>query len=353
MNLLAHRNLKRALILTFALVIFAFNSNGDNVSAETTILEGIALKDRTHVYESTNRNSKSLKSYREGSILLYQPHSTNWYKATVFVNGNRQTGYIHASDVETATTGGATLQGIALKNSTKVYSRGSKNASSPRSYSQGRLLYYEAYTSEWYKGFIISNGSRQNVYIHVDDVETKVDQQESLRGVASKDRTNIYSRASKNSSTLKSYAQGSVLLYKTFTSEWYEAIVFVNGKRTTGYIHKDDVENIINEQVQLNGVAKETVNVYSSASRNSSTLKSYRTGSSLIYKTYSTNWYEAIVFVNGKRTTGYIHRDDVENKQYDPRHLNGIATKNRTNVYQGPSSNSSVLRSYPEGRVLM
>ncbi|MDQ0352783.1 beta-N-acetylglucosaminidase/uncharacterized protein YraI/RNA polymerase subunit RPABC4/transcription elongation factor Spt4 [Alkalibacillus filiformis] len=337
-----------------ALIITILSLSGAHQSqASGDTLEGVALKDRTHVYESTNRNSDVLRSYSEGSILLYKSYSENWYEAVVFVDGERKIGYINASDVETSTSNPSSLQGIALKDRTPVYSKASTDSSSPRSYAEGRLLYYQTYTSEWYKAIIIRNGERETVYINASDVESKVDSQESLQGVALADRTHVYSRASRDASTLRSYAQGRVLYYKTFSSEWYEAIVIINGERQTGYIHRDDVDNLVDNQTTLEGIAKDTTNVYSRASRNSSTFRSYSTGTSLIYKTYSSEWYEAIVFINGERQTGYIHRDDVDSKLDSQVSLRGIATESNTNVYSYLSRNADVLRSYNEGSVLM
>lgn len=341
-------------IIALLISVINFGEYGQNtVNADSSLLEGVAQKDRTHVYESTSKNSNSLKSYEEGSILLYKPHSDNWYKAIVIKNGDSQTGYINANDVETATNNPASLKGIALKDRTHVYKEASRDSSSPRSYAKGSLLYYKEYTSEWYKAFIINNGKRETVYIHANDIETKVNDQNSLQGVALADRTHVYSRASRDSNSLRSYAQGKVLYYKTFTSNWYEAFIYRNGERQTVYIHRDDVDNLVNNQVTKEGIAKETTRVYSRASRNSSALKSYGTGSALIYKTFSSKWYEAIVFVNGQRKTGYIHHSDVDTKLDEQTSLRGIATKNRTAIHSGLSKESSTLKSYASGSVLM
>lgn len=351
---LAHRKTTVGILLfvSFFFILFSLTQT-TTANAQTTVLEGVALKDRTHVYESTSKNSASLKSYAQGSILLYRPYSNNWYEATVIINGKPQTGYIHRNDVETATSTPESLKGIALKNKTKVYSRASKKASSPRSYSQGSILQYKTFTSEWYSAIIIKNGQTQNVYIHVDDVENSVTNQVTLKGI-SKNKTNVYTRASKSSKSLKSYGAGRTLIYKTFSSEWYEAIVIINGKPQTGYIHKNDVDTKLSEQTDLKGIGiKDRTNVYSGLSKDSKVLKSYPEGSVLYYRTLSENWHEAVVFINGKRHTGYIHKDDVENAYNSQESLRGTAAKSKTNVYSRASKKSKVLRSYNKDRVLL
>ena len=102
-------------------------------------------------------------------------------------------------------------------------------------------------------------------------------------------------------------------MYKTFSQDWYEALVFINGVGKTGYIHKQDVEALdLSNQTLLDGIALRRTNVYTRPSKNASTHRSYPVGQILMYKTFSTEWYEATVFINGVRKTGYIHAGDVE-----------------------------------------
>ncbi|MDY0409439.1 SH3 domain-containing protein [Paracerasibacillus soli] len=152
--------------------------------------------------------------------------------------------------------------------------------------------------------------------------------QKSLKGIALKSPTNVYQKQDKNSKVLKSYALGSVLQYKTFTTEWYEATVYLNGKAHTGYIHKNDVENSTSQQRDLIGIGlNNSTHVYKSTSTSSGILKSYAMGSILRYKTFTNNWYEATVIVNGKKHTGYIHKSHVENAVEKQKDLRGIGLK--------------------------
>src|SRR5699024_11084721 len=164
----------------------------------------------------------------------------------------------------------------------------------------------------------------------------------------------VYSKASRDASIHKTYAVGSILTYRTFTSSWYEATVYVNGVKKTGYIHKSDVENSIDtSQQNIKGIAlnAKTI-VYSRASTSSAKLKSYDAGTILTYKTFSKNWYEAIVYIKGKATTGYIHKSHVEDAVNAGKALEGIGLKSSTNVYQRASKQSPILKGYPKGSYL-
>src|SRR5699024_10670756 len=91
------------------------NAKSMNLAANQTSYNGIALKNKTHVYSKQSRDSKSLKSYSKGSILKYSSLNKNWYVTGVFINGKKQTGYIHKSDVENADDKSKSLQGVASK----------------------------------------------------------------------------------------------------------------------------------------------------------------------------------------------------------------------------------------------
>src|SRR5699024_290261 len=119
-----------------------------------------------------------------------------------------------------------------------IYTSTSTNSKVLKDYSQGKILKFKTFISEWYEATVYVNGEYIKGYIHKDDVELPVEKQEILNGIATKSPTKVYSNASTNSKTLKSYSQGKVLKYKTFIGDWYEATVYVNGKYIKGYIHK-------------------------------------------------------------------------------------------------------------------
>src|SRR5699024_10070248 len=58
--------------------------------------QGNALNKTVSVYERPSKDAKALKSYQYGHILKYRTYSSQWHMATVIVNGERQTGFIHA-----------------------------------------------------------------------------------------------------------------------------------------------------------------------------------------------------------------------------------------------------------------
>ena len=317
---------------------------------------GIALKEPTYVYKQTNRNNGYWKSYEKGSILKYRSFSDNWYEATVYVNGQKKTGYIHKDDVENVnTTNQQNLRGIALQSPTKVFKRASTSADVWKSYEKGSILKYRTFSKNWYEATVIVNGKKRTGYIHKNHVQTvDTSNQKHYRGVALQNPTKVYQRVSTGSPVLKSYSKGSILKYRSFTSNWYEATVYVNGKRKTGYIHKNDVENAVETQQQLSGIGlNNPTAVYQRASTNSKALKTYSAGHVLKYRTFSSNWYEATVYINKKKHTGYIHKSHVESvvENYG-KTVRALAAKDPTNAYATPSKNAKVLKTYKKFNLL-
>ncbi|WP_156520758.1 SH3 domain-containing protein [Oceanobacillus sp. Castelsardo] len=322
------------------------------MSKKVTTYNGVALKNKTNVYQKTSRDSKVLKSYDQGSILKYESHSSNWYTATVKVNGKWQNGFIHRSDVENIKDQQTTYHGTALKSPTKVYQKASTGSKTLKSYSQGSVLKYQSFSSNWYEATVYVNGKRKTGYIHKSHVENAVGKQTTYHGIGLKIPTHVYQDASTSSKVLKSYEQGTILKFESFTSNWYEATVYIKGKPTKGYIHKSHVEKVGGSQDNLEGIAETTTKIYSKASTNASTLKSYSKGSVLKYRTFSSAFYEATVYVNGKKKTGYIDKRQVENAVKNPKTLKGSALKHPTNVYRDASKSSGVLKDYTFGSTL-
>ncbi|MEK4298285.1 SH3 domain-containing protein [Oceanobacillus sp. FSL W8-0428] len=321
--------------------------------AMSPYLRGVALKDKTYVYQFRNTNSKKLKSYNEGTILQYRSYSANWYQATVYLNGKAHTGFIHKNHVDNLANTQQSLKGIAKDNPTRVYKSTSTSSGTWKSYSAGSLLQYRTFSTNWYQATVYVNGKQQTGYIHKNHVENAASSQTNLQGVAKNNPTRVYKSTSTSSGTWKTYSAGSLLQYKTFTSNWYQAEVIVNGKRQTGYIHKNHVENAASSQTSLQGVAKNNpTRVYKSTSTSSGTWKTYSAGSLLQYKTFTSNWYQAEIIVNGKRQTGYIHKNHVENADSKPSNLRGVAKNNTTRVYKSTSTGSATLKSYSAGSIL-
>lgn len=322
---------------------FIKKADVDTIVSEQTNETGYANKQLT-VYEKASRKSVALKSYSKDSALKFKTYTSDWFEATVYVDGKRKTGYIHKDDVSDAVD----LQGIGLAGTVNVYSEATNDSSVLKSYAQGSLLKYKPYNDNYYEATVYINGVRTIGYIAKSDVETIVSEQETLTSYADKQPLIVYAKASRNSASLKSYPKGTSLKFKTYTSDWYEATVYVNGKRKTGYIHKDDVS----DSIDLKGIGLAgTVNVYSKSSTTSGVLKSYDQGSLLKYKTYNNSFYVATVYINGVPTTGYIAQNDVETivsnqeTQYE-------ITMSQVPIYSKASTNSGILKSYDPGSKL-
>ncbi|TCT19886.1 beta-N-acetylglucosaminidase [Melghiribacillus thermohalophilus] len=326
-------------------VIFTSSASANNS------YEGIALKDPTNVYESTSKNSSILKSYSQGSILKYEYYSNKWYKATVYIDHKPYTGYIHKNDVENAVNDIVKFEGIALKNTTHVYSRASINSKPLKSYSKGSILRYESYTNNWYKAKVIVNHKSFTGFIHKDHVENATKDPVEIKGIAL-NTTNVYREASKNFKILKSYKSGSILKMESYTSGWYKATVYLDYKPYTGYIRHDDIDRLYNSPTELKGISLKTARVFNNPSESSRVLKSYSAGSILQYETYSSKWHKATVYLNGKPRTGYLPVSVVDDL-IEQENLRGIAIKGTTHVYESPSTKSKIVKSYSEGSVLI
>lgn len=309
----------RKVVITSLLVFimtFGFVLTNNNTVFASDVHKGVALKSPTNIYSETSRNSTVVKSYSGGSVLIYRTHSKDWFSAVVFIKGKKHSGYINKSDVETSIPIQESMMGVGVDNPTAIYSKASTSSKQLKSYAEGSVLYYKTFTSNWYEALVYIKGKATTGYIHKSHVEDIVEEKQPLTGIGLKNPTGIYSKASTNSEILKSYTEGSILYYKTFTNNWYEAMVYIKGKPTVGYIHISDVEGIQKQRNSLNGIGlKSPTRVYSKASNNASILRSYSKGHRLLFRTFSPNWYEATVILKGIPTTGYIHRDDVSTEK--------------------------------------
>ncbi len=332
---------------------YIHKSHVDTAVKKQESQKGVALNSPTAVYPKASTGSKPLKTYSEGKILLYNTFSENWFETTVYVDGTAHTGYIHKSHVETALKNQESLKGVGLKNPTAVYEKASTNSKPLKTYSEGTILLYNTFSENWFETTVYVNGTAYTGYIRKSHVDTAVKNQESLKGVGLKNPTVVYQKASTGSKSLKTYSEGSILLYNTFSENWFETTVYVNGKPHTGYIHKSHVDTTVDKQVTVEGIGVlNPTNVYSKPSINSSSLKSYTAGEVLVYKTFSTEWYQATVYINGEQTTGYIHHSHVEETLPDEGLLEGRSLKKQTNVYANATRDSSILKSYSKDKIL-
>ncbi|WP_077614025.1 N-acetylmuramoyl-L-alanine amidase [Caenibacillus caldisaponilyticus] len=245
------------------------------------------------------------------------------------------------------------LQGIGLKSPTKVYEKATTSSKVIKIYSQGSVLKYRQYNSDWYECTVYIDGRPVTGYIYAKDVETTIANPKEWRGIGMKNPTKVYSQASTGSKVLKEYAQGSELKYHDFVTGWYECTVYVKGKSVKGYISAKDVEVPVAQPKDIHGyVIKNRINVYSKAFTGSKVVKSYAQGAELKYHAFVTGWYECTVYVNGKPVKGYINAKDVEVPVSHPKTLRGVGLINKTNIYAKPNTSSKVIKAYVQGSIL-
>lgn len=132
------------------------------------------------------------------------------------------------------------------------------------------------------------NGKNYTGYIkksHTGDRNT------TLSGYALKHSTIFYSDASASSSKLKTYKKGTLLKYKAYNNNWFQADIYINGKYRTGYVQKSDV----GVAPTISGIAQQNqTKVYCDMSTNSGVLKSYNKGTVLKYKPYTRECLEQL-----------------------------------------------------------
>src|SRR5699024_3681101 len=152
-------------------------------------------------------------------------------------------------------------------------------------YKIGTVLTYKIYNKNWYEIEVEVNNKKKIGFVHKKHVKNVVLNQEKLRGIAQKNKTNIRTNASTKSEVMRSVPIGIVIDYKTFFAYWYEITLTVGGKEKTGYIHKKHVQNIKSTNKKFEGITlKSPTRVREGASTKSPTLKTYPIGSVLNYK---------------------------------------------------------------------
>lgn len=152
-----------------------------NKPAQVVTINGYGHASPTRVYQKTNKNSRVLKSYKKGSKLKYQKYNGTWYKATVYLNGKPQTGYIHKNDVN---VNQPSFFGYAQKNKTYVYASKSKGSKKLKGYNSGVKLKYKRHNSNWHEATVYLNGKAVKGYISNYDVaNTKPNMADKLKTI--------------------------------------------------------------------------------------------------------------------------------------------------------------------------
>ena len=231
------------LLLPFSILLLENHIAQANNITKDERLHGFALKQPVNVYASPSRNAKILKQYNYNHSLIYRTYSNTWHEATVYLNGKPNTGYIHVNDVGDSNNV-SFVKGVAL-NKTNVYSSTNTRSKILKTYDKGSILKYRSYKKDWLIATVYVKGKAHTGYIQSKDVQTAFSNKQLSRGIGIKKPTKVYARASTSSRILKSYHSGHVLKFRTFSNNWHEATVYVNGKKHTGYLSTKDVENEI------------------------------------------------------------------------------------------------------------
>lgn len=187
------------------------------------------------------------------------------------------------------------------------------------------------------------------------DEGNETNEVENIEGISQVDPTHVYKEASSEADVWKSYKQGTKLEYRDSDKDgWYEASVHIDNEWQTGYIDEDDVDDLVDNQEERSGYAQHNIiHVYDGAYDNANILKNYDQGDEITYKTYSSNWYEAEVYIDDEKQTGYIHKDDAdEEKPEVPEDIEGVAQKDPTPIYKETSTDAGVWKKYEQDATL-
>ncbi|KRG09578.1 hypothetical protein ACA29_22745 [Lederbergia galactosidilytica] len=178
-----------------------------------------------------------------------------------------------------------TYRGITLKAKTYIRTEPATTSKPLKTFPIDTVLEIQPYNDNWYTLAKEING--QIGYIHKKHLEKVIENQETLRGVALKSPTNVRLSPSTKVRIIHSYPIGSILEYKTFSTNWYE--VSIGGQ--TGYIHKKHVENAVAKQKSNIGITlKSPTNIRAAASTKAAVVDTLSIRSILEYKTFSTYW---------------------------------------------------------------
>ena len=70
---------------------------------------------------------------------------------------------------------------------------------------------------------------------NADEIQTAKAAQTQYEGIALKKSTNVYAKNSVDADILKSYPEGSILKYRSYDANWFEATVIIKGKKNWIY----------------------------------------------------------------------------------------------------------------------
>lgn len=325
---------------------FVHKKHVENSVDNQKTIKGITLKSPTNIRERASTKSSVLTTSPVGSVIEYKTFSDHWYEASVTVNGVKRNGYIHKKHVEDLKGKQETKYGVALKSPTNVRERASTKSDIIKSYPIDSIIEYKTFSTYWYEVTIDINGQKKTGYIHKNHIGEP--DSKTFRGVTLKEPTTIRTEASTKSKPLTTYPKDTILEYQFYNKYWHKVTVTVNGKKQTGFIHDyhiDNVKNTIYRGIALN----KTTYIRTKPSTKSNPLTTVPNGTIIKYHLYNDHWYEAVVTVNGKERTGFIHKKHIEEIKTNQETIDGFALRSPTNVREFASTDANVIATFPEG----
>lgn len=328
---------------------FVHKKHVENSVSNQDTVRGVALNSPTNVRERASTKSRVLTTFPVGSVIEYNTFSTYWYELSVTVNGIKRTGYIHKKHVENIVPEQQSKFGLALKSPTNVRARASTKSEIIKGFPVDSIIEFKTFSTYWYEVSVEVNGKKKTGYIHKKHLGDP--ERETFRGVTLREPTNIRTKPSTKSEVLNQYPQGTILEYKFYNKYWNKVTINVNGKKQIGFIHDyhiDNVKNTIYRGIALN----KTTYIRTEPSTKSNPLTTVPNGTIIKYHLYNDHWYEAVVTVNGKERTGFIHKKHIEEVKTNQEKIDGFALRSPTNVREFASTDADVISTFPEGAIV-
>lgn len=328
---------------------YIHKNHTEDLKGNREAIKVVTSKSPTNVRARVSTKSSILDTIPAGEIINVNEFSNHWYETTVMVNGNKKIGYIHKNHVENAES--KTFQGIAQNDKTYIRTDPSTKSKALTTVPIGTVLNYMLYNNYWYKVIINVNGKERIGYIHKNHIDEAIIDQNSFWALTGKNPTNVRTNASTNSKVLTSLPVDSLIELSTFSKFWYQVETIDNGKKTTGYIHRNHVTDASSKV--FHGIAqKNKTYIRTSASTKSNTLTTVPIGTVVKYQPYNKHWYKALITLNGKKRTGYIHKNHIEEAVISQQKVQGVAQKSPTHVRVRPSTKANSLTTFKVGEIL-
>lgn len=262
----------------------------------------------------------------KGTEVTITETSGDWYKVTASVGGNKKTGYVYSSYVQTggqsSQTGGSG-NGTVNVNGLRIRSKASTNAAILATVNSGTRVTILGTEGDWYKVGLNLNGTYTTGYMYksyvtASSASTSGGQQTTAasgKGVVNTPVLNVRTAPSTSSSRIGCIYQGASVTITGVSGDWYRVKTSVNGKNTEGYVSaqyitKSQSSENSNQETAKTGKGKVNVsalNVRSSATTASKVVTCLTQNTVVALQGQSGDWYKISVESNGAQVTGYVY----------------------------------------------